>query len=74
MNNQFNQQKDRPNKQPYDTKPGEKPYELEIVWRNVLAFIYLHAGAVYAFFGPTPQTPSYFISKFGELIDDSNQV
>lgn len=42
-------QKDRPNANPYDTKPGEKPYKLEIVWRNVLIFIYLHATAAYAF-------------------------
>lgn len=46
-------QKDRPNKKPYERKPGEKPYKLEIVWLNVVAFIYLHFGAVYAFTYPT---------------------
>lgn len=53
-------QKDRPNARPYDTKPGEKPYELEIVWRNVLAFIYLHGAALYAFHY-TPQTSTILI-------------
>ncbi|KAG4068278.1 hypothetical protein HA402_007798 [Bradysia odoriphaga] len=34
--------RDYPNADPYDTKPGEKPYKLEIVWQNVLLFAYLH--------------------------------
>lgn len=41
-------QRDRPNAFPYDTKPGEKPYKMEIAWRNVFGFIYLHGTALYA--------------------------
>lgn len=55
--------KDRPNSQPYDTKPGEKPYKLEIVWRNVLAFIYLHGSALYAIYAYTPKTSTLVIGE-----------
>lgn len=30
--------------------PKELPYKWEIVWRNVLAFIYLHVGALYGLY------------------------
>lgn len=43
------EQRDYPNADPYDTKPGEKPYKLEIVWGNVLIFVYLHAAVIAAF-------------------------
>lgn len=56
---------DRPNKNPYDTKPGEKPYKLEIVWFNVFAFIYLHAAVVYAFTLPI-KTSSFVFGEFEE--------
>lgn len=55
-------QKDRPNRLPYDTKPGEKPYKLELVWRNILGFIYLHGAAIYAFRYPM-QLSTFVISE-----------
>jgi hypothetical protein len=45
------------------TKPGEKPYKLEIVWRNVAAFIYLHLAALYALSLDIQSTLGYFISE-----------
>jgi hypothetical protein len=57
-------QRDRPMKNPYDTKPGEKPYKLEIVWPNVLVFIYLHSAALYAITLHVEQKlTTYFISE-----------
>lgn len=32
---------------PYETRPGEKPYKREIIWFNVLIFFYLHAATLY---------------------------
>lgn len=57
------QQKDRPNKNPYERKPGEKPYKLEIVWRNIIAFLYLHFAAVYAF----TYSPKFSTVAIGKL-------
>lgn len=54
---------DKPLKNPYETKPGDKPYKLEIVWRNVLLFIVLHAMAVYGFMVPA-KTGTYWIGEF----------
>jgi hypothetical protein len=51
---------------PYDTKPGEKPYKLEIAWRNVLGFIYLHGTAIYAL-TLTAKASTMFI---GELMEN----
>ncbi|KAJ6638267.1 Acyl-CoA Delta-9 desaturase [Pseudolycoriella hygida] len=44
--------RDYPNANPYDTKAGEKPYKLEIVWRNVFLFLYLHIACVACVFYP----------------------
>lgn len=44
--------RDYPNTDPYDTKPGEKPYKMEIVWPNVFFFLYLHITAVTVIFSP----------------------
>lgn len=41
---------DKPGSDPYEIRPGEKPYKLEIVWRNVLLFIILHLMAAYGFY------------------------
>lgn len=32
---------------PYETRPGEKPYIREIIWFNVVVFIYLHIASLY---------------------------
>lgn len=66
-------QKDRPNACPYDTKPGEKPYELEIVWRNVLAFIYLHGAALYAF-KYSPQLSTFVIGELTKHLKLRNAI
>lgn len=50
-------------KNPYDTKPGEKPYKMEIVWRNVIAFIYLHGAALYAISLDVQTNAAYIISE-----------
>ncbi|KAG4076816.1 hypothetical protein HA402_009162 [Bradysia odoriphaga] len=44
--------RDYPNSNPYDTKPGEKPYKVEIKWRYVFIFTYFHVASVIAFFLP----------------------
>ncbi|KAG5671192.1 hypothetical protein PVAND_001403 [Polypedilum vanderplanki] len=44
--------RDYPRKNPYDTKPGEKPYVLEIVWRNVFIMLYAHCAALKVFWTP----------------------
>lgn len=54
---------DKPLKNPYETRPGEKPYQLEIVWRNVLLFIMLHGMALAGFCIPA-KSGTYWISEF----------
>lgn len=57
---QFRKQRDYPNADPYDTKPGEKPYKLEIVWLNVLIFAYLHFATVCATYMPIRSSEAWF--------------
>ncbi|XP_037035010.1 acyl-CoA Delta(11) desaturase-like [Bradysia coprophila] len=63
--------RDYPNANPYDTKPGEKPYKLEILWRYVFLFAYLHIACVIALFLPITGWQFFigflygFISSFG---------
>lgn len=38
----------QPLKCPYETRPGEEPYKMEIVWFNVAAFVYLHCAFLFA--------------------------
>jgi hypothetical protein len=45
------------------TKPGEKPYKLDIVWRNVVMFIFLHLSALYALTLEIKSPWAYIISK-----------
>lgn len=58
---------DKPNSDPYFTKPGEKPYKLEIVWRNVLLFIVLHGMAAYGFYIPA-EAGTWWISKLIKIL------
>lgn len=58
-------QKDRPSNDTYGVRPGEKPYKMEIVWRNVILFIYLHCAALYAFTYPLPLS-SFIIGRLIE--------
>ena len=37
-------------KQEDSNKDPSKEYRLEIVWRNVMVFVYLHVAAVYGFY------------------------
>lgn len=67
-------QKDRPNSNPYDTKPGEKPYELELVWRNIIGFIVLHSIAVYALLFVTAQRSSWVIGELREASTNSQSL
>jgi hypothetical protein len=53
-------QRDYPLKNPYATKPGEKPYVMEIVWRNVFAMLYAHFAALMFFWTPV-KLPTFLI-------------
>lgn len=41
---------DELNHDPSDLKPSNKKYKLEIVWRNVILFFFLHVGSVYGIY------------------------
>ncbi|XP_048480660.1 acyl-CoA Delta-9 desaturase isoform X2 [Plutella xylostella] len=41
---------DRPRLSSYSNDTKRRDYEWQIVWRNVFAFIYLHAGCLYGFY------------------------
>lgn len=56
-----NQNIDKPWTDPYKTKPGEKPYKLEIAWFNVIVFIYIHLSAFYAVTLDAKSLSAYYI-------------
>lgn len=43
--------------------PGPE-YKMELVWRNIIIFIFLHAGAVYGYFTPKNSWATIVFSKF----------
>lgn len=59
----FNFKRDYPNKYPHEVKPGEEPYKLEIVWRNVAIFIFIHYTALKVFLVPV-QPSTFWLGKF----------
>ena len=40
----------KPVKVPIDKPKNASKYEWKIVWRNVIAFVYLHVGSIYALY------------------------
>jgi stearoyl-CoA desaturase (delta-9 desaturase) len=56
--------RDYPNKYPYEVKPGEKPYKLEIVWRNVVIFLLIHYAAFNVFFVPIQKSTFWLAFLF----------
>lgn len=49
---------------PYETRPGDKPYTRQIIWFNVLIFIYLHTTAFYVLGLTDLQSPfTYWFSE-----------
>ncbi|KAG4076140.1 hypothetical protein HA402_011486 [Bradysia odoriphaga] len=59
--------RDYPNASPYDTKPGEKPYKLEILWRYVFLFAYLHIAALIALFLPITGWQFFYGFLYGAM-------
>jgi hypothetical protein len=52
--------------------PAELPgpeYKMELVWRNIIIFAFLHIGAVYGYFTPKR---SWWTVVFSKLITSSN--
>lgn len=50
--------------------PAELPgpeHKIDLVWRNVIIFLFLHIGATYGFFMPKKSWNTSIFSKFLEI-------